>query len=74
MTIEFVKWAATVTLIVSVGLNGLGIYPLGPLVQIVGGLLWTVASMKMKDTPLIVTNVVMTLVGIIAIGYRMIAG
>lgn len=71
---DLIKWGATVTLIVSVGLNGLGIYPLGPLVQIVGGLLWTVASVKMGDAPLIVTNVVMTLVGIIAIGYRMIAG
>lgn len=69
--LEFVKWGATATLIVSVALNGLGIYPLGPLVQIVGGLLWTVASVRMNDVPLIVTNSVMTLVGIIAIGYRM---
>lgn len=69
--LNVVKWGATATLIVSVALNGLGIYPLGPIVQIAGGLLWTVASVKMKDVPLIVTNSVMTLVGIVAIGYRM---
>lgn len=62
--LNVVKWAATVTLIVSVALNGLGVYPLGPIVQVAGGILWTIASLTMRDKPLIVTNVVMTLVGI----------
>ncbi len=69
MTLDSVKWAATITLIVSVGLNGLGLYPHGPIVQVLGGTLWLIASLKMKDKPLIVTNGLMTLVGILALGY-----
>lgn len=69
-TIDIVKWLATATLIVSVALNGLGIYPAGPLVQIVGGVLWTTASIKMKDLPLMTTNIVMTSIGIITVTYK----
>lgn len=74
MNINTIKWAATATLIVSVGLNGLGIYPLGPIVQISGGLLWTIASFRMKDMPLIVTNTAMTVVGVAAIVYKLFGG
>lgn len=70
--LELTKWAATFTLIVSVALNGLGIYPLGPIIQIVGGILWTTASIRMGDKPLMVTNIVMTTIGIITVTYRMV--
>lgn len=69
-----IKWAATFTLIVSVGLNGLGFYPTGVLLQIGGGILWTIASIKMGDKPLIATNVIMTLVGITAVSYNYFVG
>ena len=69
--IEIVKWLATGTLIVSVGFNGLGMHPIGPIVQIIGGLLWSTAAFTMKDKPLIITNVVMTAIGIITLTYSL---
>ncbi len=61
--IDKIKWAATVALIFSVALNAANVYPLGPIVQVGGGVLWSYAALRMKDTPLIVTNLVMTGLG-----------
>lgn len=58
-----IKWTATVTLIIGFGLASYGVYPLGPMVQLLGGLIWLVAALAMRDRPLIVTNGVMTVVG-----------
>lgn len=68
--LDVIKWSATVVLIISVALNGLGFYPVGPIVAIVGGLIWLVAAIKMGDKPLIATNSVMTAVGAITVGYN----
>ena len=68
--LEKIKWAATVTLIVSVALNAANIYPLGPIIQISGGVLWSWASLRMKDTPLIITNLTMTALGSIILLYK----
>jgi len=61
--LEKIKWSATATLIVSVVLNAANIYPLGPVIQVSGGVLWSWAALRMKDTPLIITNLVMTVLG-----------
>jgi hypothetical protein len=61
--LEKIKWAATATLIVSVALNAANVYPLGPIIQVSGGVLWSWASLRMKDKPLIITNLVMTVLG-----------
>ena len=68
--LEQIKWAATITLIVSVALNAANFYPLGPIVQVSGGVLWSWASLRMKDVPLIITNLVMTALGSLILLYK----
>lgn len=62
--IEQLKWIATAILIVGTGVNSLGFYPTGPLMLIVGGFIWLFVAIRIKDRPLIVTNLVMSLVGL----------
>ena len=57
------KWTATLVLIAGTAINGLGYYPEGPIVLCVGGVIWLVAAIKMRDWPLMVTNAVMIAVG-----------
>jgi len=68
--LSITKWTATNLLVISVALNGLGIYPWGPIVAILGGILWLIAACYMNDMPLIMTNLLMTSVGIFAVGYN----
>lgn len=65
--LEVIKWSATAILIVGFGFASYGVYPLGPLIQLAGGVLWFTASVKMRDLPLMVTNGVMTSVGAAAL-------
>ena len=58
------KWMATAILICGFGLFSAGI-AVGWYLQILGGLLWLVAGIRMKDMPIIFTNGAMTAVGII---------
>lgn len=60
----FLKWLATFTLIVGTAVNSLGHYPLGPIILIIGGLIWLIVSVMWKEPSLIVTNSVLTLVAI----------
>ena len=57
------KWIATASLIVGTGINAFGIYPLGPIILAVGGLLWLVVSVMWREPSLIVANAVLFLVG-----------
>lgn len=66
-----VKWLATIILIVGTAVNGLGIYPLGPLLLVLGGFIWLGVALKVKDSPLIVTNLVMSVVGLAAVVYTL---
>jgi len=61
--LETIKWAATATLIISVALNAANVYPLGSVIQLTGGILWSWAALRMKDKPLIITNLIMTMLG-----------
>ena len=64
---EQVGWVATLVLIIASGVNGLGYYPLGPLLLAAGGLLWLLVGVMRRDYPIIVTNVVMSTVGFFTI-------
>ena len=65
--ISVAKWAATFFAILGIGLNSLAIYPLGPLVLLLAGILWTIVSIYWKEKSLIVTNMTLTLVNIIGL-------
>jgi hypothetical protein len=58
------KWVATVILIVGSFVNALGIYPLGPILLILGGFFWLVVSIMWREASLIATNGVMLVAGI----------
>jgi len=61
---NFLKWAATVLLIIGTGVNSFGFYPAGPLVLLAGGILWLIVSIRWRESALIVTNAVMTAVSV----------
>ncbi len=61
---NILKWLATVILIIGTGVNSLGYYPQGPLLLLLGGLLWLAVSIRWREPALIVTNGVMNLVAI----------
>lgn len=63
------KWLATITLVIGTAVNSLGVYPAGPIVLVVGGLIWLVVSIRWKEPALIVTNSIMSLTGIVGIVY-----
>ena len=67
--LQVLKWTATACLIVGFGLVSAGVYEF-ILLQLLGGALWFTASLIMRDTPLIVTNGVMTLSGILGLTYQ----
>ena len=60
------KWIGTALLIAAAAFNSLGMYPIGPVVSAIGGVLWTIVAITWKDTALIVTN--LTLTSVLVIG------
>ena len=66
-----VKWAATAAVIFGTALNSLGLYPYGPMVLVIAGILWVVVSIHWKDKALIITNGTLTIVSVtgLAINY-----
>lgn len=68
--VELLKWSATAVLIVGTAVNSAGFYPLGPLLLILGGLLWLTVSIRWKDAALITTNAVMTLTAVGGLMYK----
>jgi lipid-A-disaccharide synthase-like uncharacterized protein len=56
---EVIKWLGFVVLCTSAALNGYNIYPAGPVVGVLGGVIWLIAAIRMRDAPLIATNLVM---------------
>ena len=63
------KWTATACLIVGFGLVSAGFYDFIVL-QLLGGAMWFTASVVMRDTPLMVTNGVMTAAGVLGLTYQ----
>lgn len=66
-SLELQKWLATAVLIIGSGVNGYGIYPLGPFILMVGGLMWLGVAAQLRDYALITTNAVMTAVTAVAL-------
>lgn len=64
--LKVLKWLGTFTLIVGSFVNSAfpEVYPIGPTILILGGLIWFSASIVMRDAPLMVTNFVMTMAGL----------
>ena len=67
---SYLKWLATITLIVGTAVNSLGFYPAGPLILITGGLLWLTVSIRWKEPALIVTNAIMSFTAIVGVSYN----
>lgn len=59
-----IEWVATVVLIVGTAINSAGILPTGPLILLLGSILWLVVSIKWKEPSLITTNAIMALASI----------
>ena len=70
-TSAILKWTATAILILGTAVNGLGMYPEGPALLVLGGFIWLIVAVRIKDAPLIVTNLVMATVGLAAIIYTL---
>ena len=64
---NILKWIGTGILILGTGINSLGIYPLGPILLGLGGLIWMTVGILWKENSLIVTNLVLSLVTFIGI-------
>ena len=67
----YLKWAATTVLILETAVNTAlpQLFPLGPLILALGGVLWLVVSIMWREWALIVTNAVMMAVGIVGLAY-----
>ena len=63
---QILKWIATVILIVGTVVNAgfPELYPMGPMLLALGGVFWLLVSLIWKEPALIVTNIVLTTVGI----------
>jgi hypothetical protein len=57
---KYLKWVATLFLMIGVGANSLAIYPAGPLFTLAGGLTWLIVSIMWKEAALITTNIVLS--------------
>jgi len=60
------KWTATVILIIGTFINATfpNLYPLGTALLACGGVVWLICSFMWKEPALIVTNGVLTVVGL----------
>jgi hypothetical protein len=67
----YLKWIATATLVVGSFINSAfpELYPIGPIILIVGGAIWLVVSCIWREWSLIITNSVMTLVAVAGMAY-----
>jgi hypothetical protein len=67
--LDKLKWTATALLIVGFGGVAAGFHSM-ILLQLAGGAMWFTASLIMRDRPLIVTNGIMTLAGVLGLAYQ----
>ena len=67
----FLKWTATVVLILGTGVNALGFYPAGPMILVIGSFIWLIVSCMWKEPALIVTNLVLCVVGAAGLLYSL---
>lgn len=63
---QILKWIATAILIVGTFVNAgfPELYPMGPSLLALGGVFWLMVALIWRESALIVTNIVLTTVGI----------
>jgi len=63
---QTLKWIATFTLIVGTFVNAgfPELYPIGPILLAMGGVVWLIVSLIWKEPALITTNLVLTITGL----------
>ena len=66
----YLKWIATIVLIVGTAVNSMGYYPEGPLILAFGGVLWLIVSIRWREASLIVTNGVMLATGLAGLAWK----
>jgi hypothetical protein len=71
MNVNTLKWLGTAVLILGTAVNGMGYWPWGPLLLALGGVIWGIAAIITRDRALLVTNAVMSSVGIVAIAWSL---
>ena len=64
---QILKWIGTSILVIGTGVNSLGIYPLGPILLGLGGLVWMTVGILWKENSLIITNLILSLVTFIGL-------
>jgi len=74
MNLITLEWTATIVMIIGAFVNSAEIsyhnILLGPLLLIAGGVVWLRVAIIWKETPLIITNAVMIVVGLLGIIYK----
>jgi hypothetical protein len=70
------KWIATGVLILGTFVNAgfPQLWPIGPAILILGGFIWLAAAIKMRDVPLMVTNLTMSMVGLFGLVFQQFFG
>jgi len=68
---NILKWLGTGVLILGVGLNSINIYPLGPIITVLGGFLWVFVGIIWKEYSIITTNLVLSVVSIVGLMWNM---
>lgn len=70
MNLKFLEWAGTVLLILGSALNGLNLWPWGPITCLVAEVLWIAVSISWKKASLIVINAAMLITIIISLAVK----
>jgi len=68
--VKTLEWIATAILIVGTAVNSLGYYPEGPIILVLGGMVWGIVAVHWREPALIVTNFVMLLTGLVGLVYH----
>lgn len=73
---RILKWVATAILITGTFVNAAfpQHYPLGPALLALGGMVWLIVSCMWREPALIVTNLVLSTVGVVGISLFYLAG
>lgn len=71
MKIDHIKWTATAALIAGTALNTPHLWPLGPLLMILGGILWFWVALVWRELSLVVTNAALVTAGIASVIYTL---
>ena len=66
---SYLKWIATGFLMIGAAANSVGMYPLGPIATLAGGLCWLSVSIMWREAALITTNLVLSAITIIGLIY-----